>query len=279
MKEETDTMGMKTPFLCGIAKNTYAVNEFGMDAVYLCVGSERALLIDTGTGMFDLKALVEKLTDRPYDVVLTHGHVDHAGGMDLFEKVYVHEADADMALSLTFEERRNYAAKLRAMDIEHAYDAEADAVRKWNTVPQLLSVEEGHIFDLGDRTLEVFHTPGHTAGSISLLDRKNRILFSGDACNVNTLCMGGPVSILKKTAEKIKALKPCFDRDYNGHFGYAGSPDCLPQPESVQDDVIEACRQIIEKETEPERINFLDRDFCAVAYGCARVVFFPGQII
>ncbi|MCR5796110.1 MAG: MBL fold metallo-hydrolase [Solobacterium sp.] len=268
-------MGMKSPFICEIAKNTYAVNEFGMDAIYLCIGSERALLIDTGTGMFDVKALAERLTDKPYDVVLTHGHVDHAGGMDLFEQVYLHRADFEAALSLTYEERVEYAKKLRAMDTEHAYDAEADAVRRWNSVPQLIPVGEGHVFDLGDRTLEVFHTPGHTPGSVSLLDRKNRILFSGDACNVNTLCLGSPVSVLKKTAEKIKGLEPYFDRDYNGHNGYAGMPDCFSQPDSVHDDVIEACRQILGKETEPEKVIFLGRNCLAVTSGCARVVFYP----
>ena len=47
---------------------------------YLVEGDERAVLLDTGCGLGDLKAYVESLTDKPYEVVLTHGHVDHAGG-------------------------------------------------------------------------------------------------------------------------------------------------------------------------------------------------------
>jgi glyoxylase-like metal-dependent hydrolase (beta-lactamase superfamily II) len=41
-------------------------------------------------------------------------------------------------------------------------------------------LEDGEIIDLGGRTLEVIHTPGHSPGSICLLDKKNRILFTGD---------------------------------------------------------------------------------------------------
>ena len=68
-------MGMKEPFVSEIAPDTFAINEYGLDAIYLLVGSERALVIDTGSGAFDLKGLVESLTDKPYDVVLTHGHI------------------------------------------------------------------------------------------------------------------------------------------------------------------------------------------------------------
>jgi glyoxylase-like metal-dependent hydrolase (beta-lactamase superfamily II) len=41
-------------------------------------------------------------------------------------------------------------------------------------------LEDGDVIDIGGRILEVIHTPGHSPGSISLLDKKNRILFTGD---------------------------------------------------------------------------------------------------
>ena len=46
--------------------------------------------------------------------------------------------------------------------------------------PPTTTFEDGQIFDLGNRTLEVVYTPGHSPGSVCLLDKKNRILFSGD---------------------------------------------------------------------------------------------------
>ena len=72
-----------------IAKDTWVINEAGMTAMFLLKGTERALLIDTGVGMTDLKKLISWLTPLPYDVVLTHGHPDHIGGAAQFEEVYI----------------------------------------------------------------------------------------------------------------------------------------------------------------------------------------------
>lgn len=273
-KMEEIAMGMKKPFVIEIAKNTYAINEFGMDAMYLVIGRDRALLIDTGTGTFDLRALAEQLTDKPYDVLLTHGHVDHAGGIDQFEKIMIHEADIGMARSLTLEERRDYAMMIHGMDVNQAYDFSADQVREWKRIPEFITVSDGDVIDLGERKLEIIHTPGHTPGSICLLDRKNRIHFSGDACNINTLCIDGSgVRQLKASAEKIRSYEDAFDRDYNGHFGYAGDPTCFSQPDSVRHDVIQACRMILEGAPETEEQIMMGKKTHAVSYGCARVVY------
>ena len=59
------------------APDTYEIDEFDCASIFLFVGTERALLLDTGIGIGDLKGLVEEITDKPYDVVLTHGHRDH----------------------------------------------------------------------------------------------------------------------------------------------------------------------------------------------------------
>ena len=265
-------MGIKTPLVTEIAPDTYAINEFGMNAMFLCVGKERALLIDTGTGLCDLKGLVASLTELPYDVVLTHGHVDHAGGMDQFETVYIHEADMQRAKDLTYEERRHYAGSLHSMDKDGAFEVDPGQVRRWQNIPEMKPVSEGDVFDLGGRQLEVFFMPGHTAGSITLLDRKNRIHFSGDACNINTLCLDRPVAELKDTAERIKAMEDLFDQDFNGHLGYAGMPLITSQPKSVRDDVIAACEKALAGE-EAEDVVFLGRPAKAMNSGRCRIVY------
>ena len=266
-------MGIKTPYVCEIAPDTYAINEFGLNAMFLCVGSERALLIDTGTGVCDLKAEVAKLTDKPYDVVLTHGHVDHAGGMGAFEKVYIHEKDVQMVKDITVERRKDYADTLGKMNGYNVYDYSTDMVKAWDSYPEFVLIDEGYVFELGDRSLEVFFAPGHTPGSITLLDRKNRIHFSGDACNGNTLCLGASITTLYHTAEKLKALEPYFDQDFNGHHGYAGVPSCLSQKKTVRDDVMEICRQILKGTANVTEQAFLGGTSKGANYGNARVVF------
>ena len=66
-----------------LAENTYRISEwgaFGPVKMYLLVGNERALLIDSGYGRIDLKSIVTRITDKPVTLMLTHGYLDHASG-------------------------------------------------------------------------------------------------------------------------------------------------------------------------------------------------------
>lgn len=78
------------------APDTYEIDEFDCASIFLFVGTERALLLDTGIGIGDLKGLVEEITDKPYDVVLTHGHRDHTGGAGWFDTVYLNRKDYEL---------------------------------------------------------------------------------------------------------------------------------------------------------------------------------------
>ena len=74
-----------------INEDTYVLNFMGgSQNMYLLLGEEKALLIDTGWGAGNLRGLVEKLTDKPVEVILTHGHLDHSGGNGEWEKVMIH---------------------------------------------------------------------------------------------------------------------------------------------------------------------------------------------
>ena len=138
--------------------------------IWLIEGRDGALLVDTGLGYGDLRAEAEALTDRPIRVVNTHGHGDHSGGNYQFDTVYMHRAaqpTAAEALEMTavFASRQELAAIKERMK-EHP--------------TELRFVSEGDVFDLGGRSLEVFETPGHTPGDLTLFDRENGLLFSGD---------------------------------------------------------------------------------------------------
>ena len=69
-----------------LGRQTWMIRSM-MVQMFLIEGDEKAMLIDTGAGMGDLKAQVESMTDKPLIVVNTHGHVDHAGGNFQFEEV------------------------------------------------------------------------------------------------------------------------------------------------------------------------------------------------
>lgn len=137
--------------------------------MFLVLGSERALLIDGGFGYGDLAAAVRKITPLPYDVALTHGHFDHAGGIGFFRepcKVYLHPAD-------------NQWVEMR---------------QGKEILSRLTPLGDGHVFDLGGRTIRTISLPGHSKGSVVFLDQERHLLFAGDSllCGPYFLLNGEP---------------------------------------------------------------------------------------
>ena len=239
-------MGFKSPFISEIAPDTYAINEFGLSAMYLVVGTEKAMLIDTACGLSDLKSIVRSITDLPVEVVLTHGHLDHVGGMSQFDEVWIHPADIDMAKAVTEDELKDYANMLGQGGAYEVYDYSPDMVNHIDKFPRFLPIEDGQEFDLGGRKITAIAISGHTPGGICFLDKDRRIMFSGDAFNQNTLAVFCTVSHLLQELKKVKALEPEFDQNFNGHVGFGGMANCFSQPKSVPDDLIHICECILE---------------------------------
>ena len=263
---------MKMPQVAEIANKTYVINEYGLNAMFLLVGEDKALLIDTGTGVFDLPLLLKTLTDKPVQVVLTHGHPDHAGAIGWFDEVYAHPDDFDMALGLTYERRRGYADSI--LKINPTAPVTADDTVRFEKMPNMLPLLDGETIDLGDRKVMVFETPGHTPGGLSFLDVRERIFITGDACNMNTLLLsfgGEPhpkqtLSTLKTTAETMIRLAPLYDRNYNGHVGYGGSPFCMPQPYTVAEDMAALCADLLSGCEKPEEQRYSISGKAGVSY-------------
>lgn len=277
---------MKMPPVCEIAYNTYCINEYGLDAMFLLVGEEKALLIDTGTGVFDLPELLASITDKPIMAALTHGHVDHAGGIGWFDKIYLHPDDFNMAASVPYEQRVGYAGML---SMNPAAPVKPEDTVRFEKLPEMLPLKENDVIDLGGRKVVVYETPGHTQGGLSFLDVRERIIYTGDACNGNTLLLFGPsspkttIESLLRTSEKIVSLKPFYDRNYNGHIGFGGSGSCRPQSYNIADDMASLCRDIISGEvkgtTEPMSIaGMTPIETLAARRGAAGVRYFENVI-
>lgn len=263
-----------------IAKDTFVINEAGMSAMYFLRGTKRGLLIDTGVGMTDLKSLISYLSDLPYDVVITHGHPDHIGGAAEFEQVYIHPADAHALRPILYDPIKDYVDQLGQMGAYDVYDCSPSDLRCSEKMPEILDLKEGMIFHLGERDIEVLETPGHTQGGCSFLDRKERILFSGDACNGFLLCLDCSINTLLGALDKIKAHELEFDRNFNGHVGYAGMPFVMSMPNTILDDCIHICESILEGTAQVRREKVvLGRENYAVFYGNARIAFDPKRLI
>ncbi len=262
-----------------IAPDTYAVNECGMAAMYVLKGTERALVIDAGMGMIDLKGLIESMTSLPYDVVLTHGHTDHTGAAPQFKQVYLHKADWELIKNVDYGRAEAFAETVGRAGSYDVFDYKPSDIVRYGRTPELVELKEGMIFPLGDRNVEIFETPGHTKGSCVLLDERNKILFSGDACNENLLLMGTGLDVLSESLLKIKKLENKFERNYSGHLGFAGHIVTASQPEQVVNDALHICQGVkngtMEMQEETDRQKQEKSRY--VRYGTVKISFMQNQ--
>lgn len=270
------------PMIVEIAHNTYFINEFGMNSMYLLVGQQSALAIDAGTGFCDFKGIIEKLTDLPCKVALTHGHPDHAGGIMQFDTVYMNLADTEMVNKISYEQRVQYGEIMRKMKIgyNNVWGYTVDDVIKSNKRPVIRPLRDGQVFDLGGRKVTVYETPGHSAGSVVFLDPQSRILFSGDAANGN-VSTNIPVSTTIRYLLRLKELQTDYDRMFTGHISYAGTIDVYSQDLQVLDDIIEAFRSVLRGNADLQEVQnhlFPDRKHTVAVYGMARVGFNPDKL-
>lgn len=163
-----------------IFSKVWVIDDHRAVNVYLTEGKDSAMLIDTGIGAADIMSLVKKLTAKPLIVVNTHGHPDHAGGNYQFPKIYINAADTAAARKSASTESRAEAAKNM---LRGATPGEDEKYKGEEMHSVFVTINNGHIFDLGGRKIEVIATPGHTPGSICLEDKDNKLLFSGDNNN------------------------------------------------------------------------------------------------
>jgi glyoxylase-like metal-dependent hydrolase (beta-lactamase superfamily II) len=148
--------------------------------LYLLIGKEKALLIDTGTGLFPLKPLVQNLIHHKELIVLnTHSHFDHRGSNEEFNILYAHSLEVN-ELSEPFDLS---FLKDSAPDIAKNYVQKGFILKSVNSVKE---IEDGFVFNLGNVSIKVIHTPGHSPGSISLLSNKKE-LFTGDTAHYGTI--------------------------------------------------------------------------------------------
>lgn len=173
-----------------VARGVWRIDEHGSVNMYLVAGNDKAALIDTGEGEPGLDEVVRSLTSLPVIVVNTHGHGDHAGGNPWFDSIYAHPADMDAVRSMSSPKSRFF------------------------------EIKRGDSIDLGGRSLKVIETPGHTRGSVCLLDPADRILFSGDNNNGHVwLFLGDSLSVEEYLAslERLMARSTEFDLILPGH--------------------------------------------------------------
>lgn len=181
-----------------INENTYRIED-GHVRFYLFIGGKKAALIDTGMNVPEARSIAEDLTDLPVILINTHADPDHIGGNAAFEDFY-----------MSPKEEGNYR--------EHGGEG------------KMIPVHEGEVIDLGDRPLRIIDIPGHTPGSIALIDEKNRILISGDSVQDGQIFMFGTKRDMDRYIESLKHLnefRDMFDVIYPMHGSFPVECDLI----------------------------------------------------
>ena len=167
---------------------------------FLLAGDEKALLIDSGMKIHNAKEIAQKLVSLPIELLNTHGDMDHVGSNGEFEKFYMNPAETS-----------NYYKTQKKTGC-------------------FIPVEDGDILDLGNRKLEIIHIPGHTPGSIAVLDIDNRILYGGDTVQDGSIFMFGVQREFQAYMHSLKKLERCrerFDEIYPSHGTIPVQPELI----------------------------------------------------
>jgi len=172
-----------------ISEGFYSIEQ-GFVRSFLIEGDKEALLVDTGVGGANLKKYVEEITKLPITVIFTHADGDHVGNAGQFERRFMHPCE--------FDYYKSKNEKMVSME----------------------AVWEGDIIDLGKYSFEVILIPGHTPGSIALLEKEKRFLIAGDSIQSGSIFMFGNgrnfdayLSSMKKLQGRLKE----FDTVYASH--------------------------------------------------------------
>ncbi len=182
-----------------INDETWMFDEGGVYFYLLC-GEEKALLLDSGMNTENIREKAAGITDKPLELMNTHADRDHIGGNHEFEWFYMHPAEASNL----------YNTQKGSGVIRPVYD--------------------GDIIHLGGRDVRVIELPGHTPGSIALLDEKYRALFSGDPIQDGRIFMFGvqrEMHAYRLSLQRLQGFRESFDEIYPCHGSVPVKPELI----------------------------------------------------
>ena len=187
---------------------------------YLVLGTERALLFDSGMGIAPISEVVAELTELPVTVLNSHSHLDHVGGNSEFERIVGMDTHytRERARGLPNERvRGEVASEALCASLPGGLTQDTYVTRPW-TITEV--ARDGHRIDLGGRVLEILHTPGHTPDAIMLFDPEAGYLWTGDSFYEGPIWLFAPETDLdayEASMNRIAELVPDLTRLFPAH--------------------------------------------------------------
>jgi hydroxyacylglutathione hydrolase len=226
-----------------IGERIWAIDGPINELIYLVEGSKKAMLVDTGMGFGDLSAKVKELTQLPLMVVNTHGHPDHAGGNPNFEEVWFPAKDLAIMQNMCTDDYR--LRDLKAFHVENPARYQQLLSGMISNKPvRLRTLSPNQVIDLGDREFKVIAIPGHTPGSIGLINSAEKNFFTGDSIVQTPVWLylrhSLPFTLYRQSLHNVNKYKEDFNQLYPGHNPTPLSTDIL-------DDLLSCANEIWEQ--------------------------------
>lgn len=252
-------------------------------ALYLLVGDDAAMLVDTGVRESITETLLPYLSAHGIDPALvkwavnTHCDFDHTGGNGALKaamphvEIVAHRLDRELTENVQRLIDERYG-EFRASD---GFDDPPETTAYLRSVTDLVPVDrvlDGDTeFDLGGRTVTVLHAPGHSPGHLAVHDPANRALCIGDATLGTTVPFadGSPAfpptyrdtQPYLATIERFRSLEP--ELVLTAHYPIYEAADAAAFLEESQDYVAvidTVLAEVLEAETEPRTTLELVRE-------------------
>ncbi|MGY3749314.1 MBL fold metallo-hydrolase [Vagococcus acidifermentans] len=225
-----------------IDTHTWAISEnshWEQPRSYLLTGSERALLIDSGTGIGSIRQIVSGLTRLPVLVTSTHVHWDHIGGHDEFSDIAVFEEEVPW---LTGHFPLTLAAVKHELLKEPFVPPEGFDIDTYQLPccdkQTLQMFSDNACIELGGWQIRVIHTPGHSPGHVCFYEEERGYLFTGDLIYRGKLDVYYPSTNPQDFSRSVRKIaKLPVSCVFPGHFD-----TCLPS--GIIQDVLSAVNQL-----------------------------------
>ena len=247
---------MKEVHFQEIAQGIYTLAEpVTHTNIYMVVGEEKAMLIDTGNGMSHLADAIVEVTDLPVMVVNTHGHFDSMGGNYQFDKVYIAEKEMKLAADANEEYSiRKLYHRTQPQISGWMEESFVGAQLKLPDEEEYEPLPERAFIELGDRLIKKIELPGHTAGAVGFLDVKTGKLFCGDALHASKLRIDLDESV--SVEDELETLKMLKEFAHSGEITSMYTAHDRPRVKSdILDKYIDILEMIVNGELSEEQMQ------------------------
>lgn len=220
-------------------KNMWIIEE-PMVRSFLLVGREKALLIDSGCMIDNMKTIVEGITKLPVVLANTHADPDHINCNMQFDTVYMHPSEYAKYHNLT---KRN---------------------------DNLKPLWDGDVISLGDWDIKVVSNPGHTSGCITFYDEKGRRFIGGDSIQDGMMFMFGPERDLLAAAHSLEKII----QDYGEKLDYIfPSHASCPVNAGIMSEILEGIRRMLRGEIKGRPDKWMETPIRVFDLGCVKMLY------